>query len=160
MRSPRFLLLAAALSAAALSAVISCGKSSSPTEPQVVPTATPRPGTTSPPAPTSTPVPAPTPTPASGPYGVSVGAGGGNVFRDSHSGTSTTTIPVGATVTWTWASGLHSTTSGSCCSGDGLWNSGAMSGGSFSHTFTSAGSFPYFCTIHGSMMTGMVVVNP
>jgi plastocyanin len=35
-----------------------------------------------------------------------------------------------------------------------------MSGGSFSHTFTSAGSFPYFCMIHGSMMTGMVVVNP
>src|SRR5580765_3113308 len=98
MRSPRFPLLAAVVFAAIFSAVISCGHSTSPTEPAVVPTATPRPGTTAPPAPTSTPMPAPTPTPASGPYGVSVGAGGGNVFRDSHSGTSTTTVPVGATV--------------------------------------------------------------
>lgn len=167
MRSPRFLLLAAALSAAALSAAISCGKSSSPTEP-VVPTATPRaatppPGATQPPA-TSTPVPAPmatpTPTPGSTAFSVQVGAGGGNVFRDMTSGSSTTTIHVGDKVTWNWVSGIHSTTSGNCCSGDGRWNSGTMSSGSFSHSFPSAGSFPYFCTVHGSMMTGTVVVNP
>jgi plastocyanin len=35
-----------------------------------------------------------------------------------------------------------------------------MSSGSFSHTFMTAGSFPYFCLVHGSAMTGMVVVNP
>jgi plastocyanin len=34
------------------------------------------------------------------------------------------------------------------------------SSGTFNHTFPSAGSFPYFCTVHGSLMTGMVVVNP
>ena len=103
--------------------------------------ATPRPGTTAPPAPTSTPMPAATPTPATGSTNASVdvGAGGGMVFRDTTSGSSTSTIRVGGTVTWNWASGFHSTTSGACCTGDGLWNSGAMSGGSFSHTFTSAG---------------------
>jgi plastocyanin len=41
-----------------------------------------------------------------------------------------------------------------------MWDSGLMSSGSFSHTFSSTGSFPYFCTIHGSLMTGTVVVNP
>jgi plastocyanin len=29
----------------------------------------------------------------------------------------------------------------------------------FSHTFTQAGSFPYFCTVHQSAMQGMVVVQ-
>jgi plastocyanin len=168
MKSPRFFLLAAALSAAVLSAFISCGHSSSPTEPGAVPTATPRaatpqPGATQPPA-TSTPVPAPlatpTPTPGSTTATVQVGAGGGNVFRDMTSGGSTTTIHVGGTVTWTWSGGFHSSTSGNCCSADGNWNSGTMSNGSFRHTFPSAGSFPYFCVVHGSMMTGMVVVNP
>ena len=60
--------------------------------------------------------------------------------------------------------GLHSTTSGSCCTGDGKWNSTASSrSGTFDHTFVEADrgqSFPYFCLVHGSMMTGTVIVNP
>ncbi|MGE5414645.1 MAG: plastocyanin/azurin family copper-binding protein [Syntrophomonadaceae bacterium] len=29
----------------------------------------------------------------------------------------------------------------------------------FSHTFSQAGQFPYFCTVHQSMMQGMVIVQ-
>ncbi|PYQ67098.1 MAG: hypothetical protein DMF54_05575 [Acidobacteria bacterium] len=29
----------------------------------------------------------------------------------------------------------------------------------FSHRFTQAGTFDYFCTVHGSAMTGVVQVN-
>ena len=127
----------------------------------MVPTATPVPG-----APTATPVPgAPTPTPMPGggqTEMVQVGTGGGTVFTDQKSGNSTTTIHVGDTVQWVWVSGFHSTTSGSCsgsCNPDGVWNSGAGSGMTFSHTFTSAGTFPYFCLVHQSMMQGTVVVQ-
>ena len=71
-------------------------------------------------------------------------------------------VHVGDTVQWVWVSGFHSTTSGSSsgsCNPDGIWNSGAGSGMTFSHTFTSAGTFPYFCLVHQSMMQGTVVVQ-
>jgi PKD repeat protein len=94
---------------------------------------------------------------------VEVGQGGGLNFVDDQSHTSTTTIHVGDTVNWVWNSGTHTTTSGSCsggCSPDGKWDSGDMSApASFSHVFNTAGNFPYFCTIHGAIMTGMVVVQ-
>jgi PKD repeat protein len=94
---------------------------------------------------------------------VEVGQGGGLNFTDDASHTSTTTINVGDTVNWTWDTGFHSTSSGTCnggCSKDGQWDSGAMSApASFSHVFNAAGNFPYFCEIHGSIMTGMVVVQ-
>ena len=121
------------------------------------------------PAPVGTPVatvrPMQTPTPAPNAQAsiVNVGAGGGMSFADQKSGSSTTTIHVGDTVRWTWVSGFHSTTSGSCpggaCQGNGLWDSGAGSGMTFSHTFTQAGSFPYFCKVHGAAMQGTVVVQ-
>jgi plastocyanin len=71
------------------------------------------------------------------------------------------TISVGDTVTWTFSGGPHTSTSGTNCTADGKWNSGSMSSGStFSHTFTQAGNFPYFCIPHcGLGMTGTVVVN-
>jgi plastocyanin len=34
------------------------------------------------------------------------------------------------------------------------------SGSKFQHTFTTAGSFPYFCEVHLQMMTGTITVNP
>ena len=133
------------------------------------PTATPVPGqptpTPVPGVPTATPVPgvpSPTPTPGSQTATVQVGPGGGMSFLDQASGTSTTTIHVGSTVQWAWVSGFHSTTSGTCsgvCTPDGKWDSGVGSGMTFSHTFSQAGSFPYFCTVHGSLMQGMVIVQ-
>jgi PKD repeat protein len=87
---------------------------------------------------------------------------GGDRFVDDESQTSTTTIHVGDTVTWNWE-GFHSTTSGSCnpgCTPNGLWDSGINSPPhTFSHTFTTAGSFPYYCMVHLSMMQGTVVVQ-
>ncbi len=100
---------------------------------------------------------------------VNVGQGGGTVFMDQTSGNSTTTIHVGDTVQWTWVSGTHSTTAGSCTSGgyyggsctpDNEWDSGQHSTGySYSHTFAATGTFNYYCSIHQAMMQGTVVVQ-
>jgi plastocyanin len=68
----------------------------------------------------------------------------------------TITVPVGSTITWQWNSGgvTHNVTFQ-----DGT-TSGDMSSGSFPRTFPAAGSFPYLCTIHGSLgMTGVVNVT-
>lgn len=122
------------------------------------------------PLPTATPVgtlppssatPTRTPAPA-GNRIVNVGQGGGMSFTDQTTGGSTTTIAVGTTVQWVWVSGVHSTTSGTCsggCTADGLWDSGIGSGMTFSHTFSQAGTFHYFCQVHGAAMTGTVIVQ-
>jgi plastocyanin len=113
--------------------------------------------------PTPTPPTGPTPTPPAGATRtVDVGAGGGNTFVDRQSSSSTSTIAVGDTIQWVWVSGIHSTTSGTCtttCTEDGIWDSGQGSGMTFSHTFTQAGTFPYFCEVHGAMMQGTVIVQ-
>lgn len=113
---------------------------------------------------TPTPVP-PTPTPGP-PHVVYVGqsdAGArANVFLDAESGTATTTIPAGAIVQWIWRSGTHSTTSGACpngCVPDGIWDSGIANATTFQHAFPTAGTFPYFCLVHGTMMQGTVIVQ-
>ncbi|MGH7994578.1 MAG: Ig-like domain-containing protein [Limisphaerales bacterium] len=78
-----------------------------------------------------------------------------------------TNANVGDHVVWVWEGNLHSTTSGTNgTAGDdngvpsGLWTSGVNSQPhSFTNTFTSAGSFLYFCSIHFSVgMTGAVNV--
>jgi plastocyanin len=107
-------------------------------------------------SPTATPTPT---APAAQVHTVTIG---NDFFRDSTSGNSTTSVPVGTTVEWDWSAGTHTTTSGPCppCGGDGNWNSGLMSsGGKFQHTFTTAGSFPYFCGVHLQMMTGTINVT-
>ena len=67
----------------------------------------------------------------------------------------TVSIKVGESVTWQNFSGTqHTTTS------DQLdWDQTVDSGLSFTHTFTTAGLFPYHCKIHAAMQ-GTVVVNP
>ena len=78
------------------------------------------------------------------------------------SGGPTTTITVGTTVEWQWEGDLpHSTTSGGCCTPDGRWDSGTKSSGSFERPFLETGTFPYYCRVHLTMMTGTVIVtNP
>jgi len=135
--------------------------------PMVTATPTTGPGqpTRTPAPPTMTPMPGSptmTPTPPASMAIVDVGTGGAFVFTDRTSGTTVTTIHAGSTVQWNWVSGAHTTTSGSCagaCSPDGNWDSGIMSSGTFNHTFPTAGTFPYHCTIHGSIMTGTVMVQ-
>src|SRR5438034_10251571 len=69
---------------------------------------------------------------------------------------SSVTIHPGDTVHRTWSSSGHSTTSGSSCSPNGIWNSGILNqGATFDHTFNTVGSFPYYCTPHCDLgMTG------
>ncbi len=87
-------------------------------------------------------------------------------FTDTVSGNSTTTINLGDTVQWSWVSGTHSTTSGTCsapgtCTPSGTWDSAIQSAPhTFTLTFNSAGSFPYYCRVHTTGMLGAVVVNP
>ncbi|MCX6929767.1 MAG: Ig-like domain-containing protein [Verrucomicrobia bacterium] len=67
------------------------------------------------------------------------------------------TINVGDQVVWTWNSPSHSTTSDTA----GLWDSGIHSAPfSFSHTFTTAGAFPYHCSnpFHTTMKGSVTVV--
>ena len=89
-------------------------------------------------------------------FTVQVGSGGDRFSP------STVTVKQGDTVQWVWKGNTHSSTSGTPGQTTGLWDSGIKnSGATFSHTFSAAGSFPYFCTVHGSCcnMTGTVVVT-
>ena len=70
-------------------------------------------------------------------------------------GPQTITVPVGATVTWTNADDIPHTS----VSTDGVFKSKVLdTDEKFSYTFTKAGTYPYYCTIHPKM-TGTVVVQ-
>jgi plastocyanin len=90
-------------------------------------------------------------------FTVQIAPGGSLVFSPASQ-----TIGVGDTVHWVWASSGHSTTSGNPCTGDGLWDSGVHNAGfTFDVTFSAAGTFNYFCSVHcGLGMTGTIIVNP
>ena len=64
-------------------------------------------------------------------------------------------VPVGTTVTWTWASGAsaHNVTFT-----DGQASGDKTGGATFSRTFNAAGTFAYHCTIHPGM-DGSVIVQ-
>lgn len=73
------------------------------------------------------------------------------------------TINVGDTVVWRNNSFLqHTVTSGSSCSPNGIFNSPGVldPDATFSHTFTSLGTFPYFCAPHClAGMRGTITVD-
>ena len=73
----------------------------------------------------------------------------------------TKTISAGTTITWTNKDNTtHTATSGVPNSPDGLFNSGNLNnGGTFSFKFTTAGTFKYYCMIHGTMMTATMIVQ-
>jgi plastocyanin len=73
---------------------------------------------------------------------------------------SSVTIAAGANVTWTWQAGsdLHNVTFNSVAGAP--THISDRNTGSESRTFSTAGSFPYHCTIHGLSMSGTVTVNP
>jgi plastocyanin len=82
--------------------------------------------------------------------------GTNEVFIQSYAFTpSTITVAVNTTITWTNKDGVaHTVTSTT-----GLFDSGSMStDGTYSHTFTTAGTFPYKCTFH-TYMTATVIVQ-
>lgn len=105
--------------------------------------------------------------------GVSGGGGGGpagrvivgnNFFRSAHNGTqnpAVDTIAVGATVTWAWnAAGSHSIQS-TGQPPETFLNSVVMSSANstYSVTFNTAGTYSYDCAVHGSAMSGRIVVR-
>jgi plastocyanin len=67
----------------------------------------------------------------------------------------TITVAAGTTITWTNKDAVaHTVTSDA-----NLFDSGSIAtNGTFSHTFATAGTFPYHCTIH-TYMTGSVTAN-
>ena len=70
-------------------------------------------------------------------------------------GPQTLTVPVGATVTWTNKDDIPHTS----VSTDGVFKSKVLdTDEKFSYTFTKAGKYSYYCTIHPKM-TGKVVVQ-
>ena len=71
------------------------------------------------------------------------------------------TVSVGTAVTWTnQDAAQHTSTSGEPDNETSIWGSGLLSkGGSFSFTFTEAGTFKYFCTVHPSIMKATVTVT-
>ena len=67
----------------------------------------------------------------------------------------TLTIPIGTTVTWTNRDDIPHT----AASTEGVFKSKVMdTDEKFSYTFTRAGTYAYYCTIHPKM-TGKVVVQ-
>jgi plastocyanin len=84
----------------------------------------------------------------------------GNNFFDP----SATTISVNSKVTWTWDACGGDGYGGQTCTSHGIVfddgaNSGAQSQGTWSRTFTAAGTYKYHCSTHGAAMAGTIVVQ-
>ena len=98
-------------------------------------------------------------------FDVTVAPGGSFTFSPA-----TVNISVGDTVRWTWAGSFHSVTSGNPCTVDSQFcspsdmncSTGVLNNINFvySHTFSQAGTFSYFCFAHCAFgMTGTVNVS-
>jgi plastocyanin len=102
---------------------------------------------------------------------VHIGTDGANAFTPFM-----VTINPGDSVLWVWDYGLHTVTSGAPGAVDGRFCSlppgstpspsacdtidyAASTGAAYEHTFLAVGTFPYFCEVHGAMMSGVVVVH-
>lgn len=84
------------------------------------------------------------------------GGGGGSAVSvlDNYFSPSATTVTSGTKVTWTWG-GVHSH---NVTFDDGV-ASATQSSGTYARTFTTAGTYAYHCTIHGTNMSGSVTVK-
>jgi plastocyanin len=124
----------------------------------------------------ATPTATPTPTPA--PTTATVKGGSNNKWTDDASGTSTTTIKVGGTVTWSSGGGTHSleaeakTAENGCDELDASnFDSDDFSGtATVTRSFKKVGTFGYHCGRHGGSancktgagvgMSGVIKVVP
>jgi plastocyanin len=90
----------------------------------------------------------------------------GNIFftsgRNGTSNPAVDTVAVGGTVSWTW--GTTGTVPHSVQSlGSPSFTSSAVqsgSGSTYQVTFSQAGTYQYDCAVHGTLMTGTIVVLP
>ncbi len=84
-----------------------------------------------------------------------VQVGPGTVFSPA-----TVTVSPGEAVIWNFNE-FHTSTSDTA-SGPEVWDSGFLSSGTFSHAFTTPGTYPYYCAVHsfpgGTAMNGVVQV--
>src|SRR5689334_18145848 len=72
-------------------------------------------------------------------------APGAVTVKDNYFSPKSSTVKVGDTVTWTFkGQSAHNVTFDD-------FNSNLMKSGTYTHTFTKAGSFEYHCTIHTGM---------
>ena len=84
-------------------------------------------------------------------------------FRSAHNGTqnpAVDTIVAGTSVTWTWNGGSHSIQS-TGLPPEVFRNSVVLVGANstYSVTLRNPGTYPYQCAVHGSAMTGTIVVQ-
>jgi plastocyanin len=96
------------------------------------------------------------------------GGGGGSDTTTGPSGNDVTvgnnffmpanlSVATGATVTWSWAMG---DVDHQIAFVDGAPGSPKQSSGTFQRTFSSAGTYSYFCTVHGAgVMSGTITVG-
>jgi plastocyanin len=100
-----------------------------------------------------------------GPVGsVAVGTNGAIVFSSAHNGTANPavdTVAVGGTVTWTWNNNGGISHSVQSLGSTTFASSGTKSGNgqTYAVTFTTPGTYQYDCAVHGTAMTGTIVVR-
>jgi len=74
-------------------------------------------------------------------------------------------VSVGANVTWNWDTCTGDGYGGSTCGShsvqfdDGGPSSAIKSSGTFSRMFAAAGTYTYHCLVHGTAMSGTIVVH-
>ena len=89
----------------------------------------------------------------------------GNIFfKSGHNGSANgavDTVAVGGTVTWTWTNTGSVPHSIESLSSAGFTSSDITTGNGATHqaTFSTPGTYRYDCAVHGSAMTGTIVVR-
>lgn len=95
-----------------------------------------------------------TPPSSSIPAAVSIVSGASSLTTNAYA-PNPIDVAAGTTITWT----NNDTRTHDSTATDGSWGSGAIApGGQFSRMFSTAGTFPYHCTIHPGMV-GTVTVR-
>lgn len=100
-----------------------------------------------------------------GPAGsVTVGNGGQIAFTSSHNGTANPaldTVAAGSTVTWTWTNNQGVSHSVQSQGATTFASSPIMSGNgqTYAVTFAAPGTYQYDCAVHGTAMSGKIVVR-
>jgi plastocyanin len=69
------------------------------------------------------------------------------------------TVAVGGTVTWNWVNTMGTQHSVQSTGSPSFTSSGVQATGSYQFTFNTAGTYSYDCAVHGTAMTGRVVVR-
>lgn len=87
--------------------------------------------------------------------GEAVGPNGEKLVKvtDNAFDPTTKTINAGEKVMWTWTGSNQHNVTWVVASGTG--NSATQAAGTYTRDFSAAGSFDYYCTIHGTATTGM-----